>query len=25
MGAHRKAVGVLVPVQVYEELRGERE
>ncbi|WP_306215194.1 antitoxin VbhA family protein [Actinoplanes sp. RD1] len=25
LGAHRKAVGVLVPVQVYDELRGERE
>lgn len=25
VGAHRKAVGVLVPVQIYEELRGERE
>jgi hypothetical protein len=25
VGAHRKAVGVLVPVRVYEELRGERE
>jgi fido (protein-threonine AMPylation protein) len=23
--AHRKAVGVLVPVRVYDELRGERE
>jgi hypothetical protein len=25
LGAHRKAVGVLVPVKVYDELRGERE
>ncbi|WP_305782716.1 antitoxin VbhA family protein [Symbioplanes lichenis] len=25
LGAHRKAVGVLVPVQVYDELRGDRE
>lgn len=25
LGAHRKAVGVLVPVRVYDELRGERE
>lgn len=25
VGPHRKAVGVLVPVQVYDELRGERE
>ena len=24
VGAHRKAVGVLVPVRVYDELRGER-
>jgi len=25
LGAHRKAVGVLLPVRVYDELRGERE
>ncbi|MET8154260.1 antitoxin VbhA family protein [Actinoplanes sp. NPDC049668] len=25
VGSHRKAVGVLVPVRVYDELRGERE
>ncbi|WP_045747943.1 antitoxin VbhA family protein [Actinoplanes rectilineatus] len=25
LGAHRKAVGVLMPVRVYDELRGERE
>jgi hypothetical protein len=25
LGAHRKAVGVLLPVKVYDELRGERE
>ncbi len=25
LGAHRKAVGVLIPVRVYDELRGERE
>lgn len=24
VGAHRKAVGVLMPVQIYDELRGER-
>ncbi|MFI7544531.1 antitoxin VbhA family protein [Actinoplanes sp. NPDC049599] len=24
LGSHRKAVGVLVPVRVYDELRGER-
>ena len=25
LGAHRKAVGVLLPVKVYDELRGERD
>lgn len=25
LGAHRKAVGVLVPLHVYDELRGDRE
>jgi len=25
LGSHRKAVGVLMPVRIYDELRGERE
>lgn len=25
LGAHRKAVGVLLPIRIYDELRGERE